>query len=121
MSGAPTPCVWLMMMAMSSPVWVTRPSWTMSRRRPRTVSSIRAEGLVCPPIEPTSALITESVTFMEGLLSGRTGPGLSARAPSVSTAGPVLRLLLGAVHVDGPDDLLALLLLVAGFDGGARP
>src|SRR6267378_944280 len=62
-----------MMMAISSPVQVTSPSRRRFaealRTRDRTASSIGSEGLVCPPIEPTSALMTESVTLlMAGLL-----------------------------------------------------
>src|SRR5262249_13484540 len=42
----------------------------MASRRPLcTRRIILAEGRVCPPIEPTSALITDSVTFMVGLLA----------------------------------------------------
>src|SRR2546425_8813945 len=56
-----------------SPVQVTSPSRRRFaealRTRDRTASSIGSEGLVCPPIEPTSALMTESVTLlMAGLL-----------------------------------------------------
>ena len=42
---------------------------TASRSLARTVSSMRSDGLVCPPIEPTSALMTEIVILMASLLA----------------------------------------------------
>src|SRR5262249_12390834 len=42
----------------------------MAPRRPLCTRRLNlAQGRVCPPIEPTSALITDSVTFMVGLLA----------------------------------------------------
>src|SRR6516165_7219625 len=54
---------------MSSPVWQTkpsikRPSSIAFATSPSTVVIKRADGFVCPPTEPTSALMTERVSLM---------------------------------------------------------
>jgi hypothetical protein len=58
-----------MMIAMSSPVWQTKPSIKRPLQiafatSPSTAAIMREDGFVCPPIEPTSALITERVSLM---------------------------------------------------------
>jgi hypothetical protein len=58
-----------MMIAMSSPVWqtklsISRPLSIAFATSPSTVAIMRADGFVCPPTEPTSALMTERVSLM---------------------------------------------------------
>jgi hypothetical protein len=57
------------MIAMSSPVWQTKPSIKRPLQiafatSPPTVAIMRVDGFVCPPMEPTSALMTERVSLM---------------------------------------------------------
>src|SRR5512139_1294309 len=64
----PTPPAWDIRIATSSPVNPTyeatsRP-FPASATLARTVSTSRALGWMWPPMEPISALITDSVTFM---------------------------------------------------------
>lgn len=61
------PCV--LMIAMSSPVWqmkpsISRPLQIALATSPSTVAIMREDGFVCPPTEPTSALMTERVSIM---------------------------------------------------------
>src|SRR6266403_3603051 len=58
-----------MTIAMSSPVWqmkpsISRPLQIAFATSPTTVAIMREDGFVCPPTEPTSALMTERVSLM---------------------------------------------------------
>ena len=59
----------VMTIAMSSPVWQMKPSISKPLQiafatSPSTVAIMREDGFVCPPTEPTSALMTERVSLM---------------------------------------------------------
>src|SRR3972149_2457769 len=113
-SRAPPPRVWLVMMAMSSPVWVTRPSstsrpWIASASRARTVSSMRSDGRVCPPIEPTSALMTESVTFTAGPPPPPLQKPPAPLAPLARPPPPLLQEPHGRFRLAGRERHVALL------------
>jgi hypothetical protein len=71
------------MIAMSSPVWQTKPSIKTPlsiafATSSLTVAIMRADGFVCPPMEPTSALMTETVSLMSASPRAAQHLGLSA-------------------------------------------